>query len=136
MLNSLLNLYTMGILQLGFKNVFRSNTATGFQVKVVNNYYRGTYISLTEGFDVTVDGESFPRDLVSCTFGDQALSQDELEGNRGRWQFMEPVTLTVTKPGGLKPGIHEVKVDIPQRISYMPIIPVMRSFTANIAIVK
>jgi len=126
----------MGILQFGFKNVFGGNTATGFQVKVVNSYYRGTYISLTEGFDVTVDGETFPREQVTCTFGELTLSHDELEGSKERWQYLEPVTLTVSKPGGLKPGIHEVKVDIPQRISYMPTIPAMRLFTANIAIVK
>ena len=125
----------MGILQFGFKNVFRGNTAIGFQVKVINNYYRGTYISLTEGFDVTVDGVTFPRDQVACTFGELTLSQNELEGSRERWQFMEPVTLTVNKPGGLKPGIHEVHVDIPQRISYMPVIPVIRSFTAKVALV-
>ena len=25
-----------------------------------------------------------------------------------RWNFGEPLTITVLKPGGLKPGIHEV----------------------------
>ena len=126
----------MGILQTGFKNVFRGNTATGFQVPVVNSYYRGIYVSLIEGFDVTIDGETFPRDQVTCTFGSTTLSQDELEGSMERWQFNEPVILTVNKPGGLTPGLHDVQVVAPQRISYMPTIPTLRSFEAKLAIVQ
>ena len=63
----------MGILQTGFKNVKQGNRITGFQVPVVNSYYRGTCITLTEGFDVTVDGETYPRDQVTCTFGSITL---------------------------------------------------------------
>ncbi|MBN1158791.1 MAG: hypothetical protein JXA61_05375, partial [Bacteroidales bacterium] len=69
----------MGILQLGFKNVFKGKEPTGFQVPLVNEYYRGTRVSLTEGFDVTVDGETFPRDKVTCTFGTTTLTQDQLD---------------------------------------------------------
>ena len=126
----------MGILQTGFKNVKQGNRITGFQVPLVNSYYRGTYVSITEGFDVTVDGETFPRDQVTCTFGSVTLAQDELEGSRERWQFLEPVILTVKKAGGIKPGLHEVKVVVPQRISYMPTIPSVRTFEAKLAVVE
>ena len=126
----------MGILQTGFKNVKRGNRITGFQVPLVNSYYRGTYLSLTDGFDVTVDGETFPRDQVTCTFGSLTITQDELEGSMERWQFLEPAILTVNKAGGLKPGLHEVKVVVPQRISYMPTIPVVRTFEAKLAVVE
>jgi hypothetical protein len=127
----------MGILQTGFKNVKQGNRITGFQVPVVNSYYRGTYISLTEGFDVTVDGEAFPRDKVTCTFGSTTLTQDKLNGNKGRWQFLEPVILTISKEGGLKPGFHEIKVVYMQRISYMPsAMQKAKNFEAKLAIVE
>lgn len=131
----------MPILQLGFKNVFKGNQATGFQVPVVNEYYRGTAVSLTEGFDVTVDGETFPREQVTCTFGNTTLAQDQLDSSSDIfWQYLEPVILTVNKPGGLTPGLHEIKVSFGQRISYMP--PALnmeagiRTYTAELAIVK
>ena len=89
----------MGILQTGFKNVFRGNTATGFQVPVENSYYRGIYVSLIEGFDITIDGETFSRDQVTCTFGSTTLSQDELEGSKERWQFNDYRTPRQREPG-------------------------------------
>ena len=61
-------LFGTGLRQSGFRNVFENGKATGFQVAVVNSYYRGTYASLTEYFDVTVDGEKFPRESITCTF--------------------------------------------------------------------
>ena len=129
----------MGILQLGFKNTFKGNQATGFQVPVLNEYYRGTRVSLTEGFDVTVDGETFPREQVTCTFGTTTLTQDQLDSNSDLiWQYLEPVILNVSKPGGLAPGLHEVKVSFGQRISYMP--PALnleagtRTYTAKLAV--
>lgn len=127
----------MGILQTGFKNVKRGNSITGFQIPVVNSYYRGTYISLTEGFDITVDGETFPRDQVTCTFGSITITQDEFDGIMERWQFLKPAILTVSKAGGLKPGLHEIKVVVTQRISYMAANPfVKRTFEAKLAIVE
>ena len=107
----------MGILQLGFKNVKQGNQITGFQVPLVNSYYRGTYVSLTEGFDVTVDGETFPRDKVTCNFGSTTLKQDQLEGSKERWQYLEPVILTVSKPGGLKPGLHDINISYEEMVN-------------------
>jgi hypothetical protein len=124
----------MGIIQMGFKNVSDGKKITGFQVPVVNTYYRGTYVALTESFDVTVNGEKFPRESITCTFGDTTLTQDQLAGSKVRWAYTEPVILTVSKPGGLKPGLYTVEVEYPQRISYMPNPRAVRKFTAKLAI--
>jgi hypothetical protein len=124
----------MGIIQMGFKNVSDGKKVTGFQVPVVNTYYRGTYVALTESFDVTVNGEKFPRESITCTFGDTTLTQDQLAGSKVRWAYTEPVILTVNKPGGLKPGLYTVEVEYPQRISYMPNPRSVRKMTAKLAI--
>jgi hypothetical protein len=101
----------MGILQLGFKNVYEGDKAVGFQVKVRNtSHYMGVYASLIEGFDVIVDGEAFSRDKVKCTLGTTTLSQNEFNGSKVHWDYQSPATLTVSKPGGLKPGLHNVQV--------------------------
>jgi hypothetical protein len=127
-------LFGTGLRQSGFCNVFENGKATGFQVAVVNSYYRGTYASLTEYFDVTVDGEKFPRESITCTFEGTTITQDKLDGSKLRWPYTEPCILTVSKPGGLKPGLHEVTVEYPQRISYMPNPRSVRKLTAKLAI--
>ena len=129
----------MGILQFGFKNVYEDHKAVGFQVKVRNTFwYMGFYASLLESFDVTVDGETFPRDKVKCTIRTKTFSQDEFNGSREFWEFTEPVTLTVSKPGGLKPGMHNVEVKNVIRMYYSPNpedIGLAPSYSAKIAIV-
>ena len=39
------------------------------------------------------------------------------------WPWLEPATVTVDKPGGLTPGLHDVLVVVKLRISYMPFNP-------------
>ena len=129
----------MGILQFGFKNVYEHDKAVGFQVKVKNTFwYMGFYASLLESFVVTVDGETFPRDKVKCTIGTKTFSQNEFNGSREFLEFTEPVTLTVSKPGGLKPGMHNVEVNNVIRMYYSPNpedIGLASSYSAKIAIV-
>ena len=38
-----------------------------------------------------------------------------------RWAFEEPAVLTVDKPGGLEPGVHDVRVAVTWRWSYIPV---------------
>ena len=107
----------MGILQFGFKNVYERDKPVGFQVKVRNTtHYMGVYASQIESFDVKVDGEAFPRDKIKCTLGTTTLSQNEFNGIRVHWDYTAPATLTVSKPGGLEPGLHNVEVNFILRI--------------------
>ena len=124
------------ILDRGFKNVRRNGQITGFQVGVVSAYYRGVYLPIVDGFDVQVDGETFTGDQIQCTFNGKTYAQSELDKlSDVRWQWQDPCFLTVNKPGGLKPGWHDVTVVCRERISYMPTIPTVRTFVAKLALV-
>jgi hypothetical protein len=123
------------ILDIGFKNLKKDGKTTGFQVLVKDSYYRGIYVPLIDGFEVTVDGEKFARDQIQCKFRDKVYTQDDLQNYPNeRWQFNEPCTLLITKPGGLKPGFHNVEIVVKERISYMPVIPSVRNFKAKLAL--
>jgi hypothetical protein len=104
----------------GFKNVSHLGQVMGFQVKIRIKYYRGIFVSLIEGAEVAVDGQSFERNQIRWTIGNHTFTQDEL-GNVTdvHWQWTEPATLTISKPGGLKPGNHTVRVSMSYRTSYM-----------------
>ncbi|MBS5522687.1 MAG: hypothetical protein KHX56_10500, partial [Clostridiales bacterium] len=53
------------ICEQGFKNIYENGEITGFQVRVRISYYRGIWLSLLDGYDIIVDGESFTSDDVS-----------------------------------------------------------------------
>jgi hypothetical protein len=125
----------MPVIQSGFKNVFSGDTASGFQIKLKSGYYRGVYLSLVESFVVKVDGKEYPRNQIKCSFNGKSYDQEKLKDSSERWQYGEPVTLTVNTNGGLEPGMHEVEVIYAIRISYMPMVPVVRNESAKIALV-
>jgi hypothetical protein len=106
----------------GFKNVTEGEQVTGFQVRARCPYYRGIWASLIEGFEVAVDGETFPAESTRVEFDGKTFqpggSQDEPEW---RWPFEEPAVLTVQKPGGLEPGLHNVQLSVSWRWSYIPV---------------
>jgi len=105
----------------GFRNVGEGD-ATGFQVTVRCPYYRGIWASLLEGAEVAVDGETFPAERVRWTLGGRTFEAPELARSaETRWPFEEPAILTVEKPGGLDPGLHDVQVSITWRWSYIPV---------------
>jgi Domain of unknown function (DUF6379) len=104
-----------------FKNVGEGDPS-GFQLAVRCPYYRGIWASLLEGAEVTVDGETFASDSIRWTLDGTTSTLDELaESADARWPFEEPALLTVDKPGGLAPGLHDVEVSITWRWSYIPV---------------
>lgn len=116
----------------GFANIHDGGQVTGFQVRVRTPYYRGMWASLIEGADVTVDGERFGRELVRWTLGGRTYTVAELErASDARWPFEEAATLSVDKPGGLEPGLHELEIAISYRMSYMPIEMQPTTYTAR-----
>jgi hypothetical protein len=105
------------ILTRGFRNTVENGRITGFQLDVRITYYRGVPLSCVEGFDVTVDGEKFVPDRYAIGGRTYTLAEAE-KASEVRWPFGDPLRLLVSKPGGLKPGIHEVEVGQKLRISY------------------
>lgn len=109
------------IQQRGFHNVYKDGKAAGFQVCYRSTYYRGIWLSMSTGFDVTVDGEKYPREQVTVTVGGKTYTQEQMTkiGNV-QWPNYEAAILTVNKPGGLKMGVHEVSIAWGHRTSYIP----------------
>ncbi len=113
-----------------FKNVTRSGEIIGFQLKIRINYYRGCYLSMVDTLKLIVDGEEFSTDHMTFSVPEhgpaipsalRTFTFDQLaRATDVRWFFGDPATLTVTKPGGLKPGLHTVQVGLFVRNSYMP----------------
>jgi Domain of unknown function (DUF6379) len=103
------------------KNLTADGAVTGFRIPIRIPYYRGVVLSLIEDFEVTVDGERFPRDAVHFTVRDKTLTLDEVAHDGvTRWEFGEWAALDIAKPGGLDAGEHDVELVGQFRISYLP----------------
>jgi hypothetical protein len=105
------------------RNVTTQDKVTGFEFEVRITSYRGLALSMVEGFDVSVDGESFPREQNIFVVRGREFTFDEMEKEtETRWEMGEKAVLQVPKPGGLSPGRHSIKVTEYLRISYVPVI--------------
>lgn len=105
----------------GFRNVVEDGEITGFQVPIRLDYYRGVWLSQLRPAKVTVDGETFEGGDVAWTIDGKTYQQDELAANPDvNWGITEPAVLTVQKPGGLAPGLHDVEVFSQYSASYLP----------------
>jgi len=97
------------LLNRGFNNVREGDRIIGFQILVKIAYYRGVFLPLIGDFQVAVDGEKYGVDKMRVTVGRHTYTFDETaQAENVRWEFGKPLTITVLKPGGLKPGVHEV----------------------------
>jgi len=102
--------------QRGFHNGYQNGAAVGFQVGYRSTYCRGIWLSMSKGFDVTVDGEKFSGDQVKVTVSGKTHTQEQMTkiGNV-RWPNYEAAILTVVKP-----GVHTVRIGWSYRVSYIP----------------
>ncbi len=104
-----------------FKNVVKDGKAVGYQLGARLPYYRGIFLSLFGGIDLTIDGEQVPRDLLTITVHGNTYTLDEMETEiEDRWEFGEVATVTVRKPGGLEPGEHRVEMKETVLMTYVP----------------
>jgi len=116
------------IMTRGFKNVRRDGEVEGFQFNIRTTYYRGVYLAIIGGIEVSVDGENFQPGQIRVAFGGRDFTLDEMAREEtARWPFGDPATVTVLKKGGLRPGIHEISVTQVIKPAYMP----ARGFVAN-----
>jgi hypothetical protein len=113
-----------------FHNVSQGGQTTGFQLKIRINYYRGCYLSMVDTLKLVIDGEEFSTDQMTFSVPEhgpdipspqRTFTFDQLaQATDVRWFFGDPATLTINKPGGLKPGLHTVQLGLFIRNSYMP----------------
>jgi hypothetical protein len=116
----------------GFKNVTRGGKIIGFQVPFRTTYYRGVYLSQLREATVTVDGEKFAANQITWAISGRTYAQEELaKASDVNWPYLEPAILTVSKPGGLKLGLHDVEVTYGYSASYMPPAMDPRTVTAK-----
>jgi hypothetical protein len=105
----------------GFRNIEENGKITGFQVGIRLVYYRGLFLPMVRPATVTVDGEVFEGDAITWKVNDQLIEQSELENRPDvHWSSLETAILIVHKKGGLRPGIHNVKVKYDFSASYLP----------------
>lgn len=103
----------------GFRNVSERGQTAGFQLHVRIGYYRGMPLSSLEDYAVSVDGQKIPREDIRFSVGGRTFTLQEMETTTDfRWQFDEIATVTVKKPGGLAPGMHDLEVSQQLRIPY------------------
>lgn len=124
------------LLKRGFNNVNKNDQVIGFQILVKIAYYRGIMLNLIGDLQVKVDGEEFTNDKILITVGDQTFTFAETATIKDvHWDFGAPLKLTVLKPGGLKPGVHEVYFMQNIKVSYMPKGGRISSVTQKMALV-
>ena len=118
-----------------FKNVVENGETVGFQLGLKITYYRGLFLSMVEGFDVTIDGETFDSKDMTFTVKGKTFTFDEMEKEISlRWDFGEIALLTIKKPGGIALGEHTVEVAQKLRISYMPFSPVITKWEKTMSL--
>jgi hypothetical protein len=110
------------IMGTGFKNtVDKGGTASGYQFDIRVPYYRSIFLSAVHSLDVAVDGEAIAATDMRITVAGKTFSIAQMyEADSVRWGFGDAATLQVRKAGGLKPGVHTLKVGIVIRKSYLP----------------
>ncbi|MGW4591906.1 C-glycoside deglycosidase beta subunit domain-containing protein [Amycolatopsis thermoflava] len=105
----------------GVRNVVEDGVVTGFQFRLRMPNYRGLWASLIEGVDVEVGDLRWDRDVPLWTLQGRRLTLAELRVSGDvRWQLDEAATITVPHPGGLAPGVHDLRVGIALRAPYIP----------------
>lgn len=114
-------LFETFLLNRGFRNVFQAGQITGFQFKIKLPYYRGIFVSCLDDFLVTVDGQSYSLDKVSLKVGDRVFRWAQIdEAYDVFYNYGDPITVIVDKPGGLTTGLHTVECGLAIRRSYTP----------------
>lgn len=106
----------------GFKNITENGELTAFQIRVRISYYRGVPLCLIVGYDIDVDEEHFgPQDVTFSLDGSKFYSLEEMADMRDIWwNYGDKAYLHVKKPGGLKRGLHTVKVTQRINVPYLP----------------
>ncbi|MGP8246855.1 MAG: DUF6379 domain-containing protein [Bryobacteraceae bacterium] len=100
---------------LGFKNVTRDSRVVGFQVNLRPNdqKWTGEYACSIQAIDLTVDGEKIAPDRMMVSIGSRTFMFNDLENATDvRRAPSEVYTVTVSKPGGLTPGMHSIQASV------------------------
>ncbi len=97
------------IQQKGFRNVSAGGEITGFQFTIRSLYYRGVWLSQLRPSTVVVDGVTYGPETLTWTICGQSYTHAQMKTlGKVFWNVLDPATITVSAPGGLKPGVHHI----------------------------
>ena len=106
------------------ENVTENGRVTGFRFAVRIADYRGCFLSLHNGYYLTVDGVEYPNDLQTFQInGKEPRSYEELKSCCWEhWDYDDEGFVYVKKDGGLSAGMHHVGIQqsILAQYGYMP----------------
>lgn len=93
-------------------NVVENGEIVGFSLAVRNANYRGVYLSLHNGYYLSIDGVEYGKDVQSFGINGQApRSFDEIKkAVHEHWDYDDEGILHIRKFGGLTAGKHDVRI--------------------------
>ncbi len=117
-----LNIIDNVIVADSLRNQVIHNNTLGYAFEVCLDYYRGQFLTVIDEFQITIDGEVVPTETIKFCINGKEFNPIEFEHCYSEfWQAIEPATINVFKPGGLKAGEHNVELHLIFRSPYMPI---------------
>lgn len=104
------------------KNYYVNGKKMGYEFKIRLSYYRGHFLTVIDEFGVKVDGQEVPDESIKFCINGKEFSPNEFDKCYTEyWNILEPATIRVFQPGGLKEGEHDIDVTMFFRSPYMPI---------------
>jgi Domain of unknown function (DUF6379) len=96
----------------GLRNDSVEGEAVGFLLVVRHANYRGVYLSMHNGYYLSVDGVDYPREVQSFEINGKPPRRFEALKSAvwEHWDYDDAGILHIAKPGGLAPGAHEVRL--------------------------
>ncbi|MEZ5767226.1 MAG: DUF6379 domain-containing protein [Paracoccaceae bacterium] len=93
-------------------NDIENGEVVGFSLAVRNANYRGVYLSLHNGYYLSIDGVEYGRDVQTFEINGAAPRDfEEIKtAVHEHWDYDDEGILHVRKPGGLAPGEHNLRI--------------------------
>lgn len=105
------------------KNVELNENITGYELQTNITYYRGIPMSMIEYIKVTTDGEEVLEEKIRISVDKEdwfTLKEAETVTDY-KWEYGEPLYIRVEQDGGLKKGLHKIKLTVATRTAYIPV---------------
>lgn len=92
-------------------NDSQSGEVVGFSLAVRNANYRGVFLSLHNGYYISVDGVEYPRDRQSFEINGKPprTFQEIKSAVHEHWDYDDEAILHIAQKGGLAPGRHVIQ---------------------------
>ena len=92
------------------KNDVVDGKVVGFSFGVRVSNYRGIYLSLVNGFYVTVDGVEYPREIQTYEINGKPPRplSETIQAVWEHWALTDTLYIHIAKESGLAPGKHEI----------------------------